>query len=110
MDSKLTIVGCGWHAHIIAELAELMGKYIQIQLIDRDWPAKEIWGDWPVVGGFDILEQDLSSSTDEFFVALGDNAARVALCTRIIENGGNLATLIHPRAFVSPEFACNPVQ
>jgi sugar O-acyltransferase (sialic acid O-acetyltransferase NeuD family) len=108
MYSKLIIAGCGWHAHIVAELAELTGKYTQIQLIDRDLPTKAAWGDWPVIGGFDVLTQCLSSSTDEFFVALGDNDARIALCTQIVENGGKLAILIHPRAFVSPRAHLQP--
>lgn len=102
MDQKLIIAGCGWHAHIVAELAELTGRYSQIQLLDRDWPAKAVWGDWPVIGGFDVLEQDLFNSTDEFFVALGDNGERLALCSQIVGNGGKLATLIHPHSFVSP--------
>lgn len=108
MDSKLTIVGCGWHAHVVAELAELTGKYTKVQLLDRDWPIKSVWGDWPVVGGFDILGENLFNITDEFIVALGDNAARVALCEQIVANGGKLATLIHPRAFVSQRSRLQP--
>lgn len=108
MEPKLTIAGCGWHAHIVAELAELTGKYAQVQLLDRDWPTKTVWGDWPVVGGFDVLDQDLFGSTDEFFVALGDNSARVALCAQIVKHGGKLATLIHPLAFVSPRARLQP--
>lgn len=102
MNKKLTIAGCGWHAHIVAELAELTGNYGQIQLLDRDWPTKKVWGDWPVVDGFDALAQDLNSPTDDYIVALGDNVARAALCSQIIAHGGKLATLIHPLAFVSP--------
>lgn len=108
MNQKLTIVGCGWHAHVVAELAELTGKYSQIQLLDRDWPTKTIWGDWAVVGGFEALEEESFSATDEIFVALGDNGARVKLCTKIVESGGNLATLVHPRAFVSPRSQLQP--
>jgi sugar O-acyltransferase (sialic acid O-acetyltransferase NeuD family) len=108
MNPKLTIVGCGWHAHVVAELAELTGKYSQIQLLDRDWPTKTIWGDWAVVGGFDVLEHKSFSSTDEFFVALGDNGARVTLCVKIVGNGKKLATLIHPHAFVSPRSKLQP--
>lgn len=102
MAKKLTIAGCGWHAHIVAELAELTGKYSQVHLLDRDWPTKTFWGDWPVIGGFDVLELDLASAANEFFVALGDNGARINLCSKIVQNGGKLATLIHPYAFVSP--------
>lgn len=108
MHSKLIIAGCGWHAHIVAELAELTGQYAQVQLLDRDWPDKTRWGDWPVVGGFDVLERDLSISVDDFFVALGDNSARIALCNQIICNGGKLATLIHPHSFVSPRAQLKP--
>jgi sugar O-acyltransferase (sialic acid O-acetyltransferase NeuD family) len=77
-------------------------------MLDRDWPTKSAWGDWPVVGGFNVLEHDLSGPTDEFIVALGDNGARVALCAQIVENGGKLATLIHPHAFVSPRARLQP--
>lgn len=108
MKPKLTIVGCGWHAHVVAELAELTGSYSQIQLLDRDWPTKTVWGDWPVIGGFDTLDQDLSNSSEVFFVALGDNKARVILCSQIVERGGKLATLVHPHAFVSPTASLKP--
>jgi sugar O-acyltransferase (sialic acid O-acetyltransferase NeuD family) len=102
MRSKLTIVGCGWHAHVAAELAELTHNYSSIEFLDTDWPMKKIWGDWPVVGGLEDLKQDLSSLGGEYFVAMGDNKLRVELCHRIVENGGVLSTLIHPNAFVSP--------
>lgn len=108
MSARLTIVGCGWHAHIVAELAELTANYAQIQFLDRDWPAKTVWGDWPVVGGFEVLKQDLSRVKDVYFVALGDNNARLTLCRQIVESGGTLATLIHPKAFVSPRARLQP--
>lgn len=86
----------------------MTSRYAQIELLDRDWPTKTVWGDWSVVGGFEVLEHDLSGRTDGFIVALGDNALRVALCSRIVLNGGKLATLIHPRAFVSPRARLQP--
>ena len=109
MHPKLIIAGCGWHAHVIAELAELTGNYSQIHLIDRDWPTKTAWGDWPIEGGFDILTHFLGDAVDElFFVAVGDNLLRAALCSQIVHNGGKLATLIHPWAFVSPRARLQP--
>lgn len=101
MRPKLTILGCGWHSHVVAELAELCGHYSCIELLDRDWPVREVWGDWKVVGGFQAIEKDLSASSGRFVVALGDNHLRVTLCQKILQNGGTLVTLVHPSAFVS---------
>lgn len=108
MTARLIVAGCGWHAHVVAELAEMTGRYSQIKMLDRNWPAKSVWGDWPVEGGFDDLMGNLSSQEDEYFVALGDNSSRVALCHQIVENGGTLATLVHPAAFVSPRARLEP--
>jgi sugar O-acyltransferase (sialic acid O-acetyltransferase NeuD family) len=108
MTARLTVAGCGWHAHVVAELAEMTGKYTQVKLLDRDWPVKSVWGDWPVTGGFEVLKENLSGLEDEYFVALGDNGNRVALCQQIVENGGKLATLVHPAAFVSPRAHLEP--
>lgn len=108
MSTKLIIAGCGWHSHIVADTAELTGRYSEIMLLDRNWPAKTVWGDWTIVGGFEALNEDLYGEESEFFVALGDNAARLSLCRQIAEKGGTLATLIHPAAFVSPRARLHP--
>lgn len=104
----LTIVGSGWHAQVVAELAGLLNRYGRVEFLDRDWPAKKTWGDWRVAGGFDRLDENLASDSHEYVVALGDNAVRVALCREIMKNGGTLATLIHPHAFVSERATVGP--
>lgn len=41
-------------------------------------------------------------------VAIGNNAAREALCNRLLAAGFELATVVHPRAIVSPRAVIGP--
>lgn len=51
---------------------------------------------------------DLSAyrtSADIAIVAVGNNALRETLCDKLLAAGFELATVVHPRAFVSPSVA-----
>ena len=76
---------------------------------------------WQNSWGYNILFLDdslpdhtLSSFVDfigegvEFIPAFGNNVFRLSWCDRITQAGGQLATLIHPTAYISPTAVINP--
>lgn len=98
---KLLIIGAGGHGRSVAEAVLATGSHEIVGFVD-DGAAKlaRVW-QFPVLG----TTADLSTwraQADSAIVAIGNNAAREALCNRLLQAGFELATIIHPRAIVSP--------
>lgn len=98
---RLLIVGAGGHGRSVAE-AVLAGQSHELAgFVDDAAPGlTDVWG-IPVVG----TTADLAAyrvHADVAFVAMGNNALREAMCSRLRAAGFELATVIHPRAIVSP--------
>ena len=86
---ELVILGAGGYGRTVADVAEQLG-YSTIVLDDAD-PGHPL--------------PTFSSYIDEhyFFIpAFGNNTFRMEWINRIEESGGQLATLIHPTAYISP--------
>ena len=95
MSKKLIILGSGGYGHTVADVAEQLGY--NILFLDDSLPGHEL--------------STFSSYIDEntsFIPAFGNNAFRMEWINRIEESGGQLATLIHPTAYVSPTATINP--
>ena len=93
--NRLVILGAGGYGRTVADISHQLG-YSTIVLDDAD-PAHPL--------------SDFSSFIDEntsFIPAFGNNAFRIEWINRIEENGGQLATLIHSTAYVSPTATINP--
>ena len=90
MNKKLIILGSGGYGRTVYDIAEQLGYSITV-LDDVD-------EEHPLVS----FPQYLEDAT-EFILAFGNNAFRLQWMERIEEAGGKLATLIHPRAYVSPK-------
>ena len=88
MDRRLVILGSGGYGHTVADVAEQLG-YKVVFLDDAD-PAHPL-------SSF----QSYINPTTSFIPAFGNNAFRLEWINRIEESGGQLATLIHPTAYVS---------
>ena len=90
--SKLLILGAGGHGRVVAEIAESL-RYTVSFLDDKAGEG--------VVGSISELDK-FRSEFDEFFIGIGNNALRHKLQDRLAELGLDVATLISPRAYVSP--------
>lgn len=98
----LVIVGAGGHGRSILELVRLSATHeVKAFLDDQQPPGTDILG-VPVWGPCADLAQLPSKGVNAVHVAIGHNATRQALAERAVSAGLSLATLVHPRAFVSP--------
>lgn len=98
---RLLVVGAGGHGRSVAEAAMLSGQYVLAGFVDDG-----------IAVGSPILHTSVLGSTADFkvytalcdkvVVAIGSNVLRETLVTRLVELGFELATVIHPKAVVSP--------
>ena len=87
--NRLVILGSGGYGHTVADIAEQLGY--NILFLDDSLPGHEL----------STFSSYIDDQT-EFIPAFGNNAFRLEWINRIEESGGQLATLIHPTAYVSP--------
>ena len=86
---RLVILGSGGYGHTVADVAEQLGYNI-LFLDDADSVHP--------LSSFSSYIGEHNS----FIPAFGNNVFRLEWINRIEETGGQLATLIHPTAYVSP--------
>ena len=97
----LLIVGAGGHGRAVAEAVLMGSDWSLAGVVDDGWPGlREVWGH-PVIGSTDALAS-CRERAHCAIVAIGNNAVREALHRRLLEAGFELATVIHPKALVSP--------
>ena len=94
---KLIILGNGSYSQTIQDVAEQLGYEILAMLDDKDEKN-------PLSSFVDYIGIPDTS----FIPAFGNNSFRMEWINRIEESGGQLATLTHPTAYVSPTAAINP--
>lgn len=100
MSRNLLILGAGLYGLVAREIAESMGCFAQISFADDN--AESAPDGTPVVGKIRSLAA-LSQQYDCAVVAIGNPAVRRMLQGKIeMETNMKAATLISPRAYVSP--------
>lgn len=91
---ELIILGAGGFGRVVADVARQLGRYEIVRHLD-DKAGEN------VVGELSAFTSKVNADT-EFFVSFGNNALRREWLDKISQAGGRIATLIHPRAYVSP--------
>jgi sugar O-acyltransferase (sialic acid O-acetyltransferase NeuD family) len=98
--ARLLVMGAGGHGRSVAEAADLSGQFEVVGFLDDAAPVGErVFGNH-VLGPVDSMA-DYCSVADQAIVAIGNNAVREKLMQQLTEAGYAMATVVHPRAFVS---------
>ena len=95
---KLLILGAGGFGKTIADLAQQLGCYEQIAFLDDGRSGAGILGK---CSEFSAIVDDMT----EIYPAFGSNVIRMNWLQILKDAGVQVATLIHPRAYVSPTAA-----
>jgi sugar O-acyltransferase (sialic acid O-acetyltransferase NeuD family) len=98
MKNGLVIIGAGGHGQVVADTADAAG-FADIMFVDERTDVPDTI--FPLLGNLDaLLSQDPNGRS--VVVAIGDAQTRLHLLDRAERAGFVLATIIHPRAIVSP--------
>ena len=92
---RLVIIGAGGYGQSVGDVAGQLKRYSEIIYLDDDVP-KEI-----ITDRCEAFSKYISDDT-EIYPALGNNELRLNWIVRIENEGGQLATIVHPSAYVSP--------
>jgi sugar O-acyltransferase (sialic acid O-acetyltransferase NeuD family) len=98
---RLLIVGAGGHGRSVAEAALLAGVYEIAGFLDDAIPEGERALGVRVLGPVSSLVRQ-RHLCDQVMVAIGNNRVRQDVTAHLLQNGFRMATVIHPRSFVSP--------
>lgn len=99
--TRLLIVGAGGHGRSVAEAAELTSVFEVVGFLDDSFSASEMVLGATVLGPVASMACH-RAAFDQVIVAIGDNALRETLMQQLKDVSLEMATVIHPRAFVSP--------
>ncbi|MWL88200.1 MULTISPECIES: acetyltransferase [unclassified Cupriavidus] len=97
---SLALLGASGHGKVVADAA-LAAGWQEVFFFDDAWPSRTSNGRWPVVGDSAALLARLDEF-DGVIVAVGNCEARWKLQGLLENAGARLATVVHPRAYVSP--------
>lgn len=100
MKDKLIIIGASGHGKVVADIAIKINKWQSITFLDDDESIKTSMG-LEVIG----KTADAFTYKDEadFFVAIGSNITRGKIQEKLIEQGLNVVSLIHPSAIIGTD-------
>ena len=102
---RIVIVGAGGHGKVVADLVRAAGVFEIAAFADE--LALQRDGDLylgvRVLAGDDALARARSLGVDHALAAFGDCTARLGCCERLIANGFEIISAVHPRAVVSPD-------
>ena len=93
---SLLILGAGGYGRTVADVAAQLGEYDRIAFLDNLQTGEHILGKCDDYRRF--LEE-----YEELYPAFGNNELRVRWLNRFLSEGIAVPTLVHPRAYVSPE-------
>lgn len=97
---RLALLGASGHGKVVADTA-LAAGWQQVEFFDDAWPALTVIGPWPVAGDSAALLARVREF-DGAVVAIGNCAVRLRKQQELEAAGARIATIVHPRAWVSP--------
>jgi acetyltransferase-like isoleucine patch superfamily enzyme len=101
LNKSLLIIGAGGHGRVVADTAEQTG-YSNIVFHDDRWPEMATNLCWPVVG----RDKPQSPGASDVFVAIGNNAARLAMINMLIAEGFAVPTWVIVNTAASVDHDC----
>jgi sugar O-acyltransferase (sialic acid O-acetyltransferase NeuD family) len=100
MKNKLIIIGASGHGKVVADIAIKMNKWQSIAFLDDDESIKRSMG-LEVIGK--TADAFTYKEEADFFVAIGSNTTREKIQEKLIEQGLNVVSLIHPSAVIGTD-------
>lgn len=85
---------------MVAEAAELEGRWKDIAFLDDQYARGTIVESWPIAGSIAAAAK-LSSIWSHFIIAIGNNEQRVEVSDQIVSCGLQITDIVHPRAYLS---------
>lgn len=98
---RMVVLGAGGHAKVVLEAVWAMGGIDVAGLLDAEQAGAEVLG-VPVLGNDALLPALRAQGVEAAFVALGANALRDRLGTKLRDLGFVLPVAVHPSAQISP--------
>lgn len=100
MKDKLIIIGASGHGKVVADIAIKMNKWQSIAFLDDDESIKTSMG-LEVIGK--TADAFIYKDEADSFVAIGSNATRENIQEKLIEEGLNIVSLIHPSVVIGTD-------
>ena len=100
MKDKLIIIGASGHGKVVADIAIKINKWQSITFLDDDESIKTSMG-LEVIGK--TADAFINKDEADFFVAIGSNITRGKIQEKLIEQGLNVVSLIHPSAIIGTD-------
>ena len=100
MSRQVVVVGAGGHASVCVELLRSAGDEVHCCIGQPDQTGYCVGA--PVLGGDDHLIDLRDAGLRHAFVAIGENALRQRLATKVTAFGFELVNAVSPTAVVSP--------
>jgi len=99
---QVLVYGAGGHAKVVIDIIEQEARYEIDGLLDDDpsLRGKSVYG-YTVLGSCAAAAKLRTSRLRHALVAIGDNAARLAIARRLVREGWSFARAVHPRATVA---------
>lgn len=105
---RLIVIGAGGHGRAVAESAALTKRWDCIAFLDDSFPqVSSRHPEWPLLGRSGDASGILTEQ-DECIVAIGNQGTRHRLVQGLLASGKRLASVVHPRAWVSPAAIVGP--
>lgn len=99
-ERTLLIIGAGGLGQVVAESAQMSGRYTKIAFLDDD-PTEEKSRQFSIIGATNEIEKYV----DDFVYAIpafGSNEKRYELMLELKNCGYKIPRIIHPTAYISP--------